>query len=175
MWGYELDRAGSGQGQVADICECGNEPSGSIKCGEFLDQPQIGQLLKKDSAPLSKYAGYFPKHLQDFRILHNTGMWGELRHSSMHSQPKQHKDRQTDTYTNTHSHPRARARTRTNTHTQSQNDISQCDEYVDPCESAVHHFQQREKCTHNLVHLELPEKILRANKYSYINSKPCHV
>ena len=27
-------------------CECGNEPSGSIKDGEFLDQ-----LLKKDSAP----------------------------------------------------------------------------------------------------------------------------
>ena len=24
-------------GQVADACECGNEPSGSIKCGESLD------------------------------------------------------------------------------------------------------------------------------------------
>jgi hypothetical protein len=23
--------------QVADTCECGNEPLGSIKCGEFLD------------------------------------------------------------------------------------------------------------------------------------------
>ena len=23
--------------QVADGCECGNEPSGSVKCGEFLD------------------------------------------------------------------------------------------------------------------------------------------
>jgi hypothetical protein len=23
--------------QVVGICECGNEPSGSIKCGEFLD------------------------------------------------------------------------------------------------------------------------------------------
>ena len=23
--------------QVADPCECGNEPSGSVKCGEFLD------------------------------------------------------------------------------------------------------------------------------------------
>ena len=31
------DQAGSGKGQVADICDCGNEPSGSIKCGEFLD------------------------------------------------------------------------------------------------------------------------------------------
>jgi hypothetical protein len=25
------------QGQVACTCECSNEPSGSIKCGEFLD------------------------------------------------------------------------------------------------------------------------------------------
>ena len=24
-------------GQVAGTCECGNEPAGSIKCGEFLD------------------------------------------------------------------------------------------------------------------------------------------
>jgi len=23
--------------QVADACECGNEPSGSVKCGDFLD------------------------------------------------------------------------------------------------------------------------------------------
>ena len=31
------DRAGSGQRQLAGTCKCGNEPSGSIKCGEFLD------------------------------------------------------------------------------------------------------------------------------------------
>ena len=37
MWVNGLDQAGSGQGQVACTCECGNEPSGSIKCGEFLD------------------------------------------------------------------------------------------------------------------------------------------
>ena len=36
MWGYGLDRAGSGQGQVTGTCDSGNEPSGSIKCGEFL-------------------------------------------------------------------------------------------------------------------------------------------
>jgi hypothetical protein len=36
MCGYGLDRAGPGQGQVAGTCECGNEPSGSIKRGEFL-------------------------------------------------------------------------------------------------------------------------------------------
>jgi hypothetical protein len=36
-WGCGLDWAGSGKGQVAGACECGNEPSGSIKHGEFLD------------------------------------------------------------------------------------------------------------------------------------------
>ena len=34
--GYELDCSGSGDGQVAGTCECGNEAWGSIKCGEFL-------------------------------------------------------------------------------------------------------------------------------------------
>jgi hypothetical protein len=29
--------SGSGWGQVVGTCECGNEPSGSIICGEFLD------------------------------------------------------------------------------------------------------------------------------------------
>ena len=28
--------------QVAGTCECGNEPSGSVKCGEFLDWLQTG-------------------------------------------------------------------------------------------------------------------------------------
>ena len=42
MWGHGLDRAGSGPGQVTVTCECGNEPSGSIKCGEFLDYLTIG-------------------------------------------------------------------------------------------------------------------------------------
>ena len=54
MWVYGLDWAGPGQRQVADACECGNEPSDSVKCGEFLDQLQTSQLLKKDSAPWSK-------------------------------------------------------------------------------------------------------------------------
>ena len=35
--GCGLYRVGSGYGQVAGTCECGNEPSGTIKCGEFLD------------------------------------------------------------------------------------------------------------------------------------------
>ena len=37
MCGYGLDRAGSGKGQMAGTCECGNLPSGSMKCWEFLD------------------------------------------------------------------------------------------------------------------------------------------
>jgi hypothetical protein len=33
--GLRLDSCGSGQGQVAGSCEQGNEPSGSVKYGEF--------------------------------------------------------------------------------------------------------------------------------------------
>ena len=55
MWGNGMDRAGSGQGQVVGTCECGNEPSGFIKFGEFLDQLETGQLRKEDSAQWSKY------------------------------------------------------------------------------------------------------------------------
>jgi hypothetical protein len=35
--GYGLDRPGSGQGQVAGSCECGNERLGYIKRGENLE------------------------------------------------------------------------------------------------------------------------------------------
>ena len=34
---HEMDLSGSGWGQVAGSCECGNKPSSSIKCGEYLD------------------------------------------------------------------------------------------------------------------------------------------
>ena len=54
MWIYRLDWAGPGQRHVADTCERGNEPSGSMKCWGFLDQLQTSQLLKKGSAPWSK-------------------------------------------------------------------------------------------------------------------------
>ena len=54
MGGHGLDRASSGQVQVTGTCECGNEPSGSTKFEEFLDQLKTGQLLKKDSAASSK-------------------------------------------------------------------------------------------------------------------------
>jgi hypothetical protein len=36
-WGHGLDQSGSGYGQVAGSCECGDEHSGSVKCGEFLE------------------------------------------------------------------------------------------------------------------------------------------
>jgi hypothetical protein len=39
--GCALDSSGSGQGSVADSCEHGNEPSGSIKGKEFLDQQSV--------------------------------------------------------------------------------------------------------------------------------------
>ena len=31
MWVYGLDRAGPGYRKAAYVCECGNEPSGSVK------------------------------------------------------------------------------------------------------------------------------------------------
>jgi len=36
MWVYGLDKDGPGYRQVVDACEGGNEPSGSVKCGNFL-------------------------------------------------------------------------------------------------------------------------------------------
>jgi len=38
---------------MAGTCECGDEPSGCIKYGEFLDWLKVSELLK-DSAPWSK-------------------------------------------------------------------------------------------------------------------------
>jgi len=37
MWVYGLDWAGQDYRQLVDVCECGNESSDSVKCGEFLD------------------------------------------------------------------------------------------------------------------------------------------
>jgi hypothetical protein len=48
MWGYGLDRTGLGLGQVAGTCECGDEHSGSIKYGEFLDKLKTGQLPRRN-------------------------------------------------------------------------------------------------------------------------------
>ena len=54
MWWHGLYRSGTGQGHVAGFCESGDEPSGFIKCGEFLDQLKTGQILKTDIVPWSK-------------------------------------------------------------------------------------------------------------------------
>ena len=46
--GYGLERAGSGQRQVAGICECGNGHPGSIKGREFLDKLTDGWLASQE-------------------------------------------------------------------------------------------------------------------------------
>jgi len=43
---------------VAGACECANEPSGSIKCGEFLDNLRNILRLMEDSAPRSGLISY---------------------------------------------------------------------------------------------------------------------
>ena len=43
---------------MADACECGNERSGSVKCGEFFDWLLTGWLLTKESTAWS-LVGYF--------------------------------------------------------------------------------------------------------------------
>jgi hypothetical protein len=47
------DCSGSGWGQVLGACECGNEPSAYIKCGEFLYLLKTFWLLRKESAAWS--------------------------------------------------------------------------------------------------------------------------
>jgi len=49
MGRYELHSSGSGQLQIAESCERANEPSGSIKCGEFLAWLRNYLLFKKYS------------------------------------------------------------------------------------------------------------------------------
>ena len=39
---------------MAGTCKNSNEPSGSIKCGEFLDYVRTGYLLKEGSVPWGK-------------------------------------------------------------------------------------------------------------------------
>jgi hypothetical protein len=42
---YPLDLADSGCREVAGTCECGNEPSGSIKCGELRYASIVSTLI----------------------------------------------------------------------------------------------------------------------------------
>jgi hypothetical protein len=48
-WIFEKWDRGHRLEQMAGCCECGNEPSGSIKCGEFHDSMRNCQILRKDS------------------------------------------------------------------------------------------------------------------------------
>jgi hypothetical protein len=52
MW---LDSSGSGQCSLAVSYEYSNEPSGSKKGGEFLDQLSDYKILKKKSDPQSHF------------------------------------------------------------------------------------------------------------------------
>ena len=52
-WGHGLDFSGSGEKHVAGSFDCGNKPSGYIKCGEFIDKMKTWLLLRKGSAPWS--------------------------------------------------------------------------------------------------------------------------
>ena len=47
MRGYGLDLAGSGWGQVAGSCDCGNEPSGSINAGNFLTSRKLVSFSRR--------------------------------------------------------------------------------------------------------------------------------
>jgi hypothetical protein len=49
---YGMNSSGSGQGPVEGFCEHGNEPCGSVKCWEILEQLNDWWLLKY-SAPCS--------------------------------------------------------------------------------------------------------------------------
>jgi hypothetical protein len=50
---------GSGLGPVAGCCEHGNEPSGSIKGSEFLEQSSDYQLRKKERTLLHVVGSIF--------------------------------------------------------------------------------------------------------------------
>ena len=52
---------------MAGTCECGNGPSGSIKCGVFLDWLRAGWLLKKDFAGLSYLVMALGRGVSGFR------------------------------------------------------------------------------------------------------------
>jgi hypothetical protein len=48
-----LDESGLVEGRMTGCCEHGNEPSCSMRGGEFLDLLSNYQLLKTDSVPWS--------------------------------------------------------------------------------------------------------------------------
>jgi len=63
-------------GTDSGTCECGNKPSGAMKCGEFLDRLKAGSLLRKDCAPWTKYERLFRMHkptdIKSFGSIHDS-------------------------------------------------------------------------------------------------------
>jgi len=51
---------------VTGVCEYGNEPSGSIKCGEFLDSLRASDFLSEDCVPWSWLVGWLFGWLFDY-------------------------------------------------------------------------------------------------------------
>jgi hypothetical protein len=74
MWWYWLDWSGSGSGPLEGFCEHVNEPLGSIKCWEDLEQLHNWWLLKKGSAPwVSKWfilPTVFQPHSGPWHLIH---------------------------------------------------------------------------------------------------------
>ena len=62
--------SGWGQGQVAGICEFGNEPLGSMKCGEYLDK-----LLTR----CPDCGGVEGRHVQHLLLTCGNVIWGNVR------------------------------------------------------------------------------------------------
>jgi hypothetical protein len=56
-WGHGLGRSGAEMGQATGCWGCGNDPSGSMKCWELVDQ-LWNEQLRKGSAPLSLFKVY---------------------------------------------------------------------------------------------------------------------
>jgi hypothetical protein len=56
---HGLDSSDPALGLMASPCKHGNEPSGSVKCWEILEELTRSWLLKKDSAPRSYVISYF--------------------------------------------------------------------------------------------------------------------
>jgi len=72
MWGYGLDRAGLGWGQVASTCECGNEPSGSIRGCKLTHTREKRRLRVFENRVVRRIFG--PKRDEvtgEWRKLHN--------------------------------------------------------------------------------------------------------
>ena len=77
MGRHGQDCSGSAFGQVAGFCECGNEPSCSIKCGEFLDWVSVSfsgrpcsMLLVRPRAEISRRTNTLTCQSNSSRVHH---------------------------------------------------------------------------------------------------------